>query len=126
MIKTILIKTGEATRKSLLFIVFKHKYAFWFAIGMVVFAAALIFCGTPLMIAHQSEIAGLSATINSHSELVIFSHIFLLIAIYFILMLWVDHLSGLHKSSEERRLQATNFIRIFIAALVLILVLGHI
>ena len=124
--KTILIKTGEAVRKSLLFIVFKHKYAFWFAIGMVVFAAALVFCGTPLMIAHQSEIAGLSATINSHSKLVIFSHIFLLIAIYLILMLWMEHFCGQHETSEEGRRQAVHFIRIFIAALLLILVLGHI
>ena len=121
-----MFKAGEAVGKSFLFIVSKHKCAFWFAIGMVVFAAALVFCGTPLIMAHQSEIARLSATIDSHSDLVIFSHILLIVAIYLILMGWVDHLSGLHKSSEERRLQAIRFIHIFIAALILILVLGHV
>ena len=125
MIKTMSVKAGQAVRKSLWFVAVKHKYAFWFAIGMTFLAALFACVGTPLMIAHQGAIAGLAATLKSHAYWVILSHILIIIAIYLALGLWIEHLAKSQEASEEAKVEAVRFVRVFIATLVLIMLLGH-
>lgn len=125
MIKTICLKTGYAARKSMWFIAVKHKRAFWFAIGITVFAAAITFFGIPLMTAHQSAMTSLSATLKSHFYWIILLHILIISAIYLGLSLWIEHLIKYQETSEESRLQAVKFVRIFIGTLVVIMILGH-
>lgn len=125
MIKTIATKTGYAVRKSCWFVAVKHKYALWFAIGMTLLAAFFAFIGTPLMVAHQTAMANLAATLQSHSYWVILSHILIISAIYLALNLWIEHLIKYQEVSEEAHHQAVKFVRIFIATLLVIMLLGH-
>ncbi len=123
--RSITKRTRRALRKSVWFVVFKHKYAFWFAIGVTLFAALMTFIGIPVMVAHQAALAGLVATLKSHSQWLILLHIFLISAIYIGLDLFIEHACLGEEFSDDKKKEAVRFLNIFIAILIFVFLAGH-
>lgn len=117
--------------KSFNFIAIHHRYALFFALGILLFCIVLTLIGIPYWIAHQAVMSSVAKLLSRHPLLVLFSHILMLISIYFGFSLWIHALVEQNSNNEGGRdLHATKqaalrFLRILIAAAVVLMIAGR-
>ncbi len=119
--------------KSLYFIAIRHRYALFFALGTLLFCTVFTVIGIPYWMAHQAAMSSVSQLLSSHPLLILFSHILMLIAIYFGFSVWIHarveqdphNEEGQDLHAEEAEEAALRFLRIVMAAAVVLMIAGH-
>ena len=117
--------------KSLYFIAIRHRYALFFGFGVVLFCITLTATGIPYWITHQAAMNSVSKSLRNHPLLVLFSHILMLISIYFGLSFWIHSLAQQNSQHEggptlhDAKKAALRFVRIVMAACLGLMIVGH-